>query len=92
MTEKKRAPLNSAHVSFHVLSQFFKFQRIIPDFQVRMAKSLRSKFKRKVRAIARTKKEPKTAAFLQKAMEKRDEYEKADAGNSKLADYFKLLI
>ncbi|CAI5449882.1 unnamed protein product [Caenorhabditis angaria] len=44
-----------------------------------MAKSLRSKFKRKVRAIARTKKEPKAAALLQKAVEKREEYEKLEA-------------
>ncbi|CAI2351201.1 unnamed protein product [Caenorhabditis sp. 36 PRJEB53466] len=48
-----------------------------------MAKSLRSKFKRKVRAIARTKKEPKTAALLQKAIEKRDEYEKVEAEKAK---------
>ncbi|PIC35513.1 hypothetical protein B9Z55_014848 [Caenorhabditis nigoni] len=49
-----------------------------------MAKSLRSKFKRKVRAIARTKKQPKTDAFLQKAIEKRDEYEKVEAGEDKI--------
>ncbi|CCD67703.1 UPF0642 protein YBL028C [Caenorhabditis elegans] len=48
-----------------------------------MAKSLRSKFKRRVRAIARTKKEPKTAALLQKAIDKRDEYEKQDAEKTK---------
>ncbi|PIC35514.1 hypothetical protein B9Z55_014848 [Caenorhabditis nigoni] len=48
-----------------------------------MAKSLRSKFKRKVRAIARTKKQPKTDAFLQKAIEKRDEYEKVEAEKAK---------
>ncbi|EGT42886.1 hypothetical protein CAEBREN_25051 [Caenorhabditis brenneri] len=48
-----------------------------------MAKSLRSKFKRKVRAIARTKKQPKTDAFLQKAVQKRDEYEKAEAEKTK---------
>ncbi|KAF1758354.1 hypothetical protein GCK72_014812 [Caenorhabditis remanei] len=50
-----------------------------------MAKSLRSKFKRKVRAIARTKKQPKTDAFLQKAVEKRDQYEKVEAEKA-LAD------
>uniref|UniRef100_A0A8R1DRT1 Protein LLP homolog n=2 Tax=Caenorhabditis japonica TaxID=281687 RepID=A0A8R1DRT1_CAEJA len=50
-----------------------------------MAKSLRSKFKRKVRAIARTKKEPKTAALLQKAVEKRDQYEKVEAEKTKEA-------
>ncbi|CAD6190744.1 unnamed protein product [Caenorhabditis auriculariae] len=44
-----------------------------------MAKSLRSKFKRRVRAVARVKKEPKAAALLQKAVDRRQEYEAEEA-------------
>uniref|UniRef100_A0A0K0D1M7 rRNA-processing protein efg1 n=1 Tax=Angiostrongylus cantonensis TaxID=6313 RepID=A0A0K0D1M7_ANGCA len=40
-----------------------------------MAKSLRSKFKRKIRALARAKKAHKEAAWLQEAVSRRDVYE-----------------
>lgn len=40
-----------------------------------MAKSLRSKFKRKMRAIARVKKAPKEAARLNEAVKRRDQFD-----------------
>ncbi|PAV91161.1 hypothetical protein WR25_10972 [Diploscapter pachys] len=40
-----------------------------------MAKSLRSKFKRKMRAIARVKKAPKEAARLDEAVKRRDQFD-----------------
>ncbi|CAB3409836.1 unnamed protein product [Caenorhabditis bovis] len=44
-----------------------------------MAKSLRSKFKRAMRATARIKKQVKSDALLQKVIEKREIYEKMEA-------------
>ncbi|VDM64854.1 unnamed protein product [Angiostrongylus costaricensis] len=44
-----------------------------------MAKSLRSKFKRKIRALARAKKAHKEAVWLQEAVSRRDVYEQEQA-------------
>ncbi|CAJ0601000.1 unnamed protein product [Cylicocyclus nassatus] len=44
-----------------------------------MAKSLRSKFKRKMRTIARVKKAPKEQKLLEAAVARREEYERAQA-------------
>ncbi|RCN43790.1 hypothetical protein ANCCAN_10262 [Ancylostoma caninum] len=47
-----------------------------------MAKSLRSKFKRKIRSIARSKKAHKEHALLEGAVARREEYEREQAEKS----------
>ncbi|RCN24986.1 hypothetical protein ANCCAN_29305 [Ancylostoma caninum] len=57
-----------------------------------MAKSLRSKFKRKIRSIARSKKAHKEHALLEGAVARREEYEREQAGIRIITNEVALLL